>query len=429
VSPAEDMIPDAPDEDDWGTRTRTKPESVGRPRRGMSRTQRMRAERNRKRRRRFSVIALALFIVVLLAAVFLGSRLWHGIFGSGNDYSGDGVSDLVIEVHNGDSTTAIGQTLHDHGVVANVKTFVQAAEGNKAMTEIQPGFYKVRTEISAADAVTRLTEKANRVGRLVIPEGRQLDDTTDVKTNKVNEGIFSLISAATCVDLDGDHKCVAAADLKNAAGSADVAALRVPTWATGPVKALGPDHRRLEGLIAPGTWNVDPSGTPASILAGLISASSLEYEQGGLLAAGTTANLTPYQVLVVASLVQRESTPQDFAKVARVIYNRLATPDHRKLQFDSTVNYPLDRQEVATTDADREQPTQWNTYVREGLPATPICSPGQPAVAAAQDPAPGDWLYFVTTDMQGTTLFTRDYQQHLANIELAKRNGVLDSAR
>ncbi len=63
-----------------------------------------------------------------------------------------------------------------------------------------------------------------------------------------------------------------------------------------------------------------------------------------------------------------------------------------------------------------------------GLPATPICSPGQPALAAAEQPAPGDWLYFVTIDMQGTTLFTRDYQQHLANIELAKRNGVLDSA-
>jgi hypothetical protein len=51
------------------------------------------------------------------------------------------------------------------------------------------------------------------------------------------------------------------------------------------------------------------------------------------------------------------------------------------------------------------------------------------ALAAAEHPAEGDWLYFVTIDMQGTTLFTRDYPQHLANIELAKRNGVLDSAR
>jgi UPF0755 protein len=113
--------------------------------------------------------------------------------------------------------------------------------------------------------------------------------------------------------------------------------------------------------------------------------------------------------------------------VARVIYNRLLA--HRTLEFDSTVNFPLDRWEVATADADRAQHTPWNTYVLHGLPATPICSPGEEAVGSAERPEPGDWLYFVTIDHEGTTLFTRDYQQHLANIELAKHNGVLDSAR
>ena len=103
-------------------------------------------------------------------------------------------------------------------------------------------------------------------------------------------------------------------------------------------------------------------------------------------------------------------------------------PDaHHTLEFDSTVNYPLDRREVATSDADRAQRTPWNTYVSQGLPATAICSPGVDALRAAEHPEPGDWLYFVTIDAQGTTLFTRDYKQHLANIELAKHNGVLDS--
>ena len=64
---------------------------------------------------------------------------------------------------------------------------------------------------------------------------------------------------------------------------------------------------------------------------------------------------------------------------------------------------------------------------RTAIESTP--PPGQPALAAAEKPEPGDWLYFVTIDLQGTTVFTRDYQQHLANIELAQRNGVLDSAR
>ena len=138
-------------------------------------------------------------------------------------------------------------------------------------------------------------------------------------------------------------------------------------------------------------------------------------------------NLSPYDILVVASLVQQEANSQDFSKVAQVIYNRLH--DRHTLEFDSTVNYPLDRREVATTDADRAQRTPWNTYVSQGLPATAICSPGVDALHAAEHPEPGDWLYFVTIDAQGTTLFTKDYQQHLANIELAKRNGVLDSAR
>jgi peptidoglycan lytic transglycosylase G len=261
----------------------------------------------------------------------------------------------------------------------------------------------------------------------VIPEGRQLDDVQDVKTNAVTDGIFSLISRATCVNLDGRRRCASVDDLRETASSADLGALSVPGWAIDPAKAMGKDHRRLEGLIPPGTWNIDPAASPIDILSTLVNAGTLRYAQQGLLDSASLLGLSPYQVLTVASLVQREAKPHDFDKVARVIYNRLH--EHRNLEFDSTVNYPLDRQEVATTDADRAQRTPWNTYVTEGLPATPICSPGEPALTAAAHPAAGDWLFFVTVDLQGTTLFTRDYPQHLANIELAKHNGVLDSAR
>ncbi|MCV7222635.1 endolytic transglycosylase MltG [Mycolicibacterium elephantis] len=412
--------------DQWG-RERAEPVAVGPPRRTMTRAQRIREARNRRRRRIVGVLTLATLIVIAVAAVFLGSKLWHTMFGTANDYAGEGVNDVVIQVHDGDSTTAIGQTLHEHRVVATVGAFVSAAEGNPAISSIQPGFYKVRTEIPASNAVERLTDPHNRVGKLVIPEGRQLDDVRDVKTNAVTDGILSLISRATCVDLDGEQHCVSAEDLKDTASTATPAALAVPDWARDAVTALGQDHRRLEGLIAPGMWNIDPSASPGQILSTLISASATQYAKGGLLETAQAMNLSPYQVLTVGSLVQREATPEDFAKVARVIYNRLA--ENRTLEFDSTVNYPLDRIEVATTDADRAQLTDWNTYVRPGLPATPICSPGQPALTAAEKPEPGDWLYFVTIDMQGTTLFTRDYEQHLANIQLAMGNGVLDSAR
>jgi peptidoglycan lytic transglycosylase G len=412
--------------DDW-SRDRANPVAVGPPRHRMTRADRIRAARGRRRRRMASGFALAMLIVVVVGAVFLGSKMWHTLFGTGSDFSGDGVNDVVIQIHDGDSTTAIGKTLQELNVVATAKAFVDAADGNTAISSIQPGFYKLRTEIPASNAVARLADPANRVGKLVIPEGRQLDDIRDVKTNAVTDGIFSLISRATCANLDGERHCVSVDDLRKTAGSAAPSALSVPDWALNAVNALGDDHRRLEGLIAPGTWNIDPSGSPQDILSTLISTSATQYVQGGLLDTAKALNMSPYQILTVGSLVQRESKPDDFAKVARVIYNRLH--ENRTLEFDSTVNYPLDRIEVATTDADRAQHTPWNTYVWPGLPATPICSPGQPALAAAEQPAQGDWLYFVTVDMQGTTLFTRDYPQHLANIELAKRNGVLDSAR
>lgn len=413
--------------DDYWGRERVEPVAVGPPRRRMNRAERIRQERRQRKRRIGRGVTLALLIVVVVGAVFLGSKLWHSLFGGGNDFSGDGVNDIVIQIHDGDSTTAIGKTLADAKVVATASAFVTAAHDNTAISSIQPGYYKVRTQIPAAKAVERLADPANRVGKLTIPEGRQLDDLQDVKTNAVTDGILSLVSKATCVDLDGERRCVSVDALKQAATTAAPAALAVPDWAMNPVTALGSDHRRLEGLIAPGTWNIDPSAQPQEILATLIRASAVQYEQGGLLDTARAMNMSPYQILTVGSLVQRESTPQDFAKVARVIYNRLA--ENRTLEFDSTVNFALDRIEVATTDADRAQHTPWNTYVRPGLPATPICSPGQPALAAAEQPAQGDWLYFVTVDLQGTTLFTRDYQQHLANIELARHNGVLDSAR
>lgn len=410
----------------WSTE-RSEPLAVGPPRRRLSRAARAQERRLARRKRVFSIAALAMLIVVVVGAVFVGSKLWHNVFGSTSDFAGEGVADVVIEVHSGDSTTAIGQTLQEQNVVSSSKAFVEAAATNPAIAAIQPGFYKLRTEIPASSAVQKLADPESRVGQMVIPEGRQLDDVADVKTNAVTQGILSLISDASCVDLDGTRACVSAADLQEAAGSADPAALSVPGWAMPGVTAMGSDHRRLEGLIAPGSWNVNPSGTAEEILAGLIGASTAQYEANGLLAAAETTQLSPYEILIVASLVQRESKPQDFSKVARVIFNRLA--ENRKLEFDSTVNYSLDRTEVATTDGDRARVTPWNTYASLGLPKTPICSPGQPALAAAENPEPGDWLYFVTIDLEGTTNFTRDYAEHLANIELAKNNGVLDSAR
>jgi UPF0755 protein len=395
----------------------------------MGRIDRIRDEPRQRRRRIRRRVVSAVVTLTLLAAVVFGLALWHRLRAPIIDYTGDGKRDLVIEVHAGDSTTAIAETLQQHNVIATVSAFLEAARGENKVAAIQPGFYRVRTEIPAASAVQRLTDPENRVGKLVVPEGSQLDDTTYLGTGAVIPGLFSLISKATCVELDGSRHCAQLADLRAAASTASPGALAVPAWATKRVTAMGSNPRRIEGLIAPGTWNVNPAAPAEKILATLIRSGTASYERSGLQATTAFLQMAPYDVLVVASLVQRESRPEDFPKVARVIYNRLRDPERPVLELDSTVNYPLDRREVATTDADRARKTPWNTYVLQGLPATPICSPDQAALGAAERPEPGDWLYFVTVDSDGTTLFTDDYQQHLDNIELAEQNGVLQSAR
>ena len=373
------------------------------------------------------LFALVGLIAVAALALLLGPKLFGGPKPPA-DFTGKGVEDIVVEVHPGDSGSVIAANLVDKGVIADADPFMSAAHGNAALAAIQPGFYKLRTEIPAATAVQMLVDPAARVGKLIIPEGKQLDDHEVIGTGSVNPGIFSLIAEASCIDLNGSKKCVSAKDLKAAAGEGPLSSLNVPDWAAKGAGAMGQSHRRLEGLIAPGTWNIDPSASPKQILATLVAESNDHYLKGGLLDAAKGLNLSPYQVLIVGSLVQKEAQPADFAKVARVIYNRLNS-EYDRLEFDSTVNYPLDRRELATTDTDRHTETPWNTYAKAGLPATPICSPGADALNAAEKPEAGDWLYFVTIDEDGTTLFTADYQEHLANRDKALNSGILNSGR
>ena len=73
--------------------------------------------------------------------------------------------------------------------------------------------------------------------------------------------------------------------------------------------------------------------------------------------------------------------------------------------------------------------TPWNTYAKDGLPETPIASPSIEAIEAMENPAEGNWLFFVTVDKDGTTVFNDTFEQHMADTVRAIESGVLDSQR
>ncbi|MFD4292339.1 endolytic transglycosylase MltG [Rhodococcus sp. NPDC058505] len=382
----------------------------------------------RKRGRTVGVVAAAVAGVGVLAG---GGYLALGLLGDDApaDYAaGDAGPEVVVEVRPGDTATEIGAQMVEKDVVASSAAFYTAAVQNASMNSLQPGYYHLESRLPAATAVSTLVDPSSRVGSLVISEGRQLHDTTDVKTGATKRGIYTLISEASCLPAaSGALDCVSVEELDAAGAGPDLAALGVPDWAAARVQGVPDRTRQLEGLIAAGSWDFDPGADATEILRGLVSGSAAKYEATGITSAGASIGLDGYQVLIAASLVEREALPADFGKVARVIINRLAVP--QRLEFDSTVNYALDTTELATTDADRATVTPWNTYAMEGLPATPISSPSIKAVQAVETAPPGDWLYFVTIDDRGTTLFTKSYAEHLENSKKAVQSGILSSGR
>ena len=123
---------------------------------------------------------------------------------------------------------------------------------------------------------------------------------------KTIPGVFALIAEATEVTVNGRKVGVSVEDLETAAKTASASELGVPPGARDAVGKLPGDYRRIEGLVAPGTWEaIDPEATAVQILNTLIKDSARRYESWGLLT-GNRSGLTPYEVLVAASVAERE---------------------------------------------------------------------------------------------------------------------------
>ncbi|MER5203341.1 endolytic transglycosylase MltG [Streptomyces sp. NPDC002825] len=169
-----------------------------------------------------------------------------------------------------------------------------------------------------------------------------------------------------------------------------------------------------EGYLFPATYPVLSTTTPEALLRFMADTAAKHYGVQRIAEGARAHGLSPYETVVAASIVQAEAdNPEDMAKVARVLHNRLA--QGMPLQMDSTLHYALGRSTVDTSVADTKSESPYNTYARKGLPPTPIGNPGDQAIDAVIRPADGDWLYFVTV-APGDTRFTADYAAHQANV-------------
>ncbi len=337
-------------------------------------------ERVRRRRGAGAVIGAALVMLLLgIALVVLATRT----LGGSTDYAGDGSGSVTVVVRQGDSMGAIAATLESTGVVKTAGAFVDAAAAEPRSDGIAPGTYVLREQMSGTAAVTLMLDPRSRqASKVVLREGLRESQT------------LAAISKAAKLPM---KELTEAAD--------DTATLGVPAW--------GADQPGgVEGFLFPATYDLSSSMSAAEILKATVRRFDQAAEDTDIVTRSQENNISPYRSLVIASLVQAEGTPEDFAKVSRVIFNRLAA--NMRLELDSTVNYALDKSEIQLSDSELKVNSPYNTYRVKGLPPGPINSPGAEAIDAALSPAKGDWLYFVTVDpVKKITKFTASYQEFL----------------
>ena len=178
-----------------------------------------------------------------------------------------------------------------------------------------------------------------------------------------------------------------------------------------PLAGAG-DAVDLEGFLFPSTYNLDPD-TSANDLVGQQLRTFKEKTANLDWGSAKNLGLTEYQVLTVASMVEREAKlPEERALVAAVIYNRLMAG--MKLEIDATVQYALGYWKTDLTAEDLLTDSAYNTRLYEGLPPGPICNPGVATIEAALHPASVDYLYYVATgDAAGHHIFTASYDEFL----------------
>ncbi len=377
-------------------------------------------QRRRRRRRQRIVVAIAMVGFVLIGGIaYVGVRQLLTLRDV-PDYAGPGTGDVVIRVEQGDSTSAIAATLVERDVVASAAAFLRAAEGTAGIRGVRPGYYQLRNRMSGESAVARLLDEAARVGQLAVRAGVQLDDV-GLPDGSTVPGVLSRISQASCAELDVVSTCVSADQLRAAIVENDPATLGVPAWAADAVARVS-DFRRVEGLIVPGNYDVRPGSTALELMQQVLTTSSAYLQSVGKPTRAENAGRDPYSVLIIASIIEREGIERDFGKVSQVIDNRLS--DGMPLQMDSTINYPLDRQQVTTTDGDRGRPGPYNTYLNPGLPPTPIGASSDEAISAAITPEAGPWRYFVKCETDGTSCFSVTIEEHRAAVASAQARGI-----
>tara|TARA_B100000902_G_scaffold26376_1_gene31784 strand:+ start:10108 stop:11418 length:1311 start_codon:yes stop_codon:yes gene_type:complete len=324
-------------------------------------------------RRTSTALRFGVFIGVLLILSLTTYSFVKGWIDDQLDPPGEPGIAVNIEIPQGASADDIARILADNDVVANATVFRYYLRFKNA-SDFQAGIYTFQVNSSAWDVKENLL-----AGPMEIPDDRFFVT--------IPEGLTLIEMQETLLDQLPDFN---PEELKQAINNSDTPS------------SLGISLSFIkEGIFFPDTYDVDESslGNEESLLQRMSSQFDIVAEETGLINPPSNLGVSPYEVLIIASLIEEEAAlEEERAKIARVIYNRLERSI--PLGIDATIVYALggDR-ELTLSDLAVDSP--YNTRLVLGLPPTPISAPGRASIEAALQPAQGDWLYYVRTDESG----------------------------
>ena len=333
-------------------------------------------------------------VAVLLVLGLIGGGLAFITYQRQVDPAGPPGEPVKLTIPLGSSTQAIGKLLDAEGVItsASVFRYYIRIEGGGPF---QAGEYTFAKNMSMGEAVDVLQKGPElEFQRLTVPEGLVLGQIADQ-----------------------------VAELEGRSREAFLAAVET----SGIRSKYQPESvTKLEGMLLPETYNVEPKDDEKALLERMVSSMDAVADELGYADAQAKVGVSPYEAIIVASLIERETRFDDErAKVAQVIYNRLRRG--MQLQVDATVIYALGRtgeRNIRVLYKDLEVDSPYNTYKVKGLPPTPIAAPGRASLEAALNPEAGDFLFYVVTEASGRHSFARTGAEHAANIRKAEAAGV-----
>jgi UPF0755 protein len=324
---------------------------------------------SRRRPGRKGRVLLGLLALLLIAALWFLNSLFQ-------PFHGDGNGSVAVNIPRSSGVGDIADLLEQKDVIASAFFFSARTTIAGRRADLKPGRYVLKRDMSYGDVIDTLAAgPAPNTVNITIPEGRS---RREIAASLKDSG------------LKGDYLA---------------ATKKPPPSGFGAGKAAD-----LEGFLFPATYQLKRGVPVNQLVAKQLRAFKQRFGEVSLTKA-RRKNLTPYDVLTIASMVERETAvAKERPLIASVIYNRLSagTP----LGIDATTRFQFNKWSGALTKSELASPSPYNTRIHTGLPPGPIGNPGIASIEAAAAPASSKYMFYVSNPCKpGTHTFTRTLEE------------------